>query len=455
METGLSTATAGKYFARLCIATLAPIITLSSYGSTTAAQFEKQPLLTWWQGKNASGTWLGLRPTLEDRGISLSGYWKSSQIFLTGGGRANRARNAFDEEIKFAVTLDLEKLAGIPGLSAYGNVRWRDGENINEFVGASPTFNPSALESGLGWRFGQAYFTWQSQNLFPAKNLLTLSAGWQNPFYFFAQQLLSKEFSNNTIVSSKGLGANNTIWSSSYAAWGGHLKLQPSDEFYAQAGLYMAIPEGSRSGNHGLDFAGYATDPGSNGLYYLGEIGFTPRIGSTQLPGKYALGGMYFGVKNKTFFANSRSGSYQLYCQADQMLWREPPPAATAANRPPLDEQGLHSITFLSFSPPENSRLPLYFHTGLLYCGLIPTRDADWFAIGFASGTYSADKIHAEEQAGLCIHQTYEAVFEIDYEAVLNRFASIKPFFEYLIRPDGTGQIPNASLLGLSFDVKF
>jgi len=455
MGNGHRAARTGRGFGRFFATALATLTALTAHAGAPLPRDAQTSAVKWWQGKTASGPWFGLRPTLEEKGISISGYWKSNLSFLAGGGRSDRTRSAFDEEIKLALRLDFEKLAGIPGLSAYGNVRWRDGRNINEFVGASAMFNPSALESGLGWRFGQAYLTWKSGDRFPAENLITLSAGWQDPYYFFAQQPLSKQFSNNAIVSNKGIGANNAVWSSSYSAWGGYLRIQPVNWLYAQAGLYMAIPEGSRSGNHGLDFAGYAPDPKSNGLYYIGEIGTTPRIGSSQLPGKYAFGGMYFGVENKTFSSCSRSGSYQFYWQAGQMLWREHAPATEGTGARHLDEQGLHAITFVSFSPPENSRLPFYFQAGILYRGLIPDRDADWLAIGFASGTYSTDKIHAEEANGIAVHQTYEGVFEVDYETVITRFVSVKPFFEYLIRPGGTGKIPNASVFGLSFDVKF
>ena len=48
------------------------------------------------------------------------------------------------------------------------------------------------------------------------------------------------------------------------------------------------------------------------------------RIGASKLPGKYAFGGIYFGLENKSFFGETYDGRYALYWQADQMLFREP-----------------------------------------------------------------------------------------------------------------------------------
>jgi porin len=59
---------------------------------------------------------------------------------------------------------------------------------------------------------------------------------------------------------------------------GGYLKVKPFDWYYAQGGLYLAIPEGAATANHGLDFQGYRPNPDLNGLYFLAETGFTPKI---------------------------------------------------------------------------------------------------------------------------------------------------------------------------------
>lgn len=433
------------------------------------------PLAAWSQGKYATGNWLGVRDTLEAHGITPYGSWKGTFYGLTGGGRY-APHGAFDEEITFGLKFDFGKLAGIEGLTGQTSVRYRDGRNPNEYVGASTTFQPSRYQSGQGWRLMPFYLTYVTPELFGVKNLLTISGGWQNAYEFFAEQPESKLFTNNAIGTTKGIGGLNGFpWSSSYAAWGGYVKVKPVEWHYAMAGLYMAIPEATSRFNHGLYFEGYAPDPARNGLYFLGETGFTPKIGPDKLPGKYAFGTIYWGLENTSFYGETYDQKLDFYWQADQMLFRErtatklapaplgkepadgktfKEPIAPAAPEK-LSEQGLYAFSFFNYAPPYNNTIPFYFHTGLVYKGLIPTRDADQAGVAFGLGNYSLNKIDAEEDAGRDVHQTYEAVVEADYRAQLTKFVYVQPFWQYIIRPSGTGLLGNANIFGLHMGVTF
>lgn len=415
----------------------------------------------WLTGKYATGDWFGSRTTLESHGVIFSGSWKGTVYGNVAGGKDQRG--AFDEEIQLGLKLDFEKLAGMKGLSAYGHVRYRDGENINKFVGASPNFSPSSYQVGKQWRFQQAYLTWESRDLLPVENMVTVSGGWQNPYHFFAQQPESKLFLNNTITQTKGIGAN-IPFNGSYAAWGGFAKIKPTAWSYIQGGLYAAVPNATNTRNHGLYFA--LADPAdSNGLYFLTETGVIPKIGG--LPGKYAFGTYYFGLENRSFFGETYDQKFGFYWQADQMLFREPTGEASAPSgkdgksfKSPVapakpNNQGLYFISFLNYTPKYNNSLPFSFHTGFVYKGLIPTRDADQLGVAFAYGQYSYNQIVARRDAGQQIQQTYEAVFEFDYRIQLTQFAYVQPSLQYLIRPSGTGTIANSTVLALHMGVTF
>lgn len=181
---------------------------------------------------------------------------------------------------------------------------------------------------------------------------------------------------------------------------------------------------------------------------------------------------MYFGLENRSFFGETYDGRYALYWQVDQMLFREPAPGPEAATdgksfaigkdlkeperaAPKFGDQGLYLFSFLSFAPKYNNVMPFYFHAGLVYKGLIPSRDADQLGIVFGYGNYSYYKILAENDRGTSVHQTYEAVLEFDYRLQLNKFAYLQPFLQYLIRPNGTGLVENATVLGLQMGVIF
>lgn len=45
--------------------------------------------------------------------------------------------------------------------------------------------------------------------------------------------------------------------------------------------------------------------------------------------------------------------------------------------------------------------------------------------------------------------QTYESIAEVDYGAVVMPWLTLRPNVQYVIRPAGTGAIPNALVFGL------
>ncbi|MFV0337535.1 MAG: carbohydrate porin [Chthoniobacterales bacterium] len=441
------------------------------FGNTTV-QAQQSPK-DWWNGKYATGEWFGFRPTLEDHGIYINGTWRGTFYGIVDGGLSQRG--TFDAELHFKLKLDFEELLGIPGLSAYGSVRWRDGDGPNGSVGASAAFNPSFTQVGKQWRLLPFYLLWESRDLLPVENMLTISGGWANPYFFFIQQPESDLFVNNAIHQTKGMVNNGFPWSGTYGAWGGHVKVKPIDWYYAQVGMYMAVPNALDTDNHGLYFEG-ASPSRANGFYVIGETGVTPKIAG--LPGKYAFGGIYYGLKNDSFNGQPYDGRYTLYWQADQMLFREPASAAesglegkgsedgksfvdgkgsykevSGVSAPP-SEQGLYMFNFISFSPKYNNTMPFYFHTGLVYKGLIPTRDKDQLGVAFACGSYSYYKMLADERLGRD-SQIFEGVIEVDYRFQVTKFAHVQPFIQYVIRPGGRGNIGNATILGLQMGVNF
>jgi carbohydrate-selective porin OprB len=80
----------------------------------------------------------------------------------------------------------------------------------------------------------------------------------------------------------------------------------------------MSYPQATDTGNHGLAFQGFGPDPSQNGLFAIGEIGVTPKIGASKLSGKYAFGGFYYEQQNTSFFGTPYPGFYGFYWQVDQ-----------------------------------------------------------------------------------------------------------------------------------------
>ncbi|HEY5778239.1 MAG TPA: carbohydrate porin, partial [Terrimicrobiaceae bacterium] len=91
---------------------------------------------------------------------------------------------------------------------------------------------------------------------------------------------------------------------------------------------------------------------------------------------------------------------------------------------------------------------------GLVYKGLIPGRDQDQLGVAFAYGNYSYYKQIADEQRGRTT-QVYEAVLEFDYRIQVNKWFYAQPVLQYIIRPNGTGLVENATVLGFQLGLIF
>lgn len=437
--------------------------------SSSLLSVETKSLEEWWKGTGGAGDLFGVRPILEDRGLDFSGYWSSVYAAVVDGGV--QKRGAFVEQVRFELDIDFAKLTGweaLEGLTGHASVRWRDGVLINPFVGTTSLFSPVSMRSGHGWRLMPFFLTYTTPELLGIKELVTISGGWQNVYDdIFAYLPDSKFFRNNGVTSNKGFSANDVEWGSSYAAWGGYLKIKPTDWSYAMAGLYMAIPDATEKANHGLDLVG---SPGNNGLWFLNEVGLTPKLGPSQLPGKYFFGWYYWSLDFDSFEGASRThpGRFGFYWAASQMLWREPSrsvleetkvdaksfTATVTESKSKLSDQGLRCFAWFHYGPSYTSLRPFYFFTGLIYKGLIPTRDEDQCGVAFAYGNFSGFN-QDNQAANNDPVQTYEAGVEFDYRIQITKWALVQPLVQYIIRPGGAGLVDNATVVGAYFRVAF
>jgi len=103
------------------------------------------------------------------------------------------------------------------------------------------------------------------------------------------------------------------------------------------------------------------------------------------------------------------------------------------ADKPKLSDQGLYCFNLLTFGPRYNTTLPFYFQTGLVYTGLIPSRDKDltMFSLGF--GSYSFYNIEALQEAGKINQPNYTAILEWVCRSLRERAAGYRYALERLV----------------------
>ena len=169
-----------------------------------------------------------------------------------------------------------------------------------------------------------------------------------------------------------------------------------------------------------------------------------------------------------------------------------------------LTDKGLYFFSEATFTPPQNNQLPFYFQLGLVYTGLIPHRDNDSMGIAMSMGIYSScynNYIQAQNRQlqnpygsayNATVHdgptvqqpvnpgtgspatpnpsstqgdyQNYYAyqpnftsteVIECFYNIQINKWASVKPYAQWIINPAGNNTVNNDVVLGVSAKLTF
>ena len=394
--------------------------TISGRRSTPTDTKGESATEKWWNGKGllagSGNPVFDARSSLADRGLTFSGSYQGA--FFGVVDSQNGSRGFWDEQINFGSELNFGKLLdadALKGLLAFGNFRYRDAfpeSNANQFVEANSMFAPTNWQSGTQFRVMSFGLEAGTSELLAIKDMVVLRAGWLQPQKEFVDQPLSKLFMNNAVNSAKGIGGN-IPFGSSFSTWGGTLNVKLHDTVYVKNGLFMSYPQATASTNHGLACQGYGPNTALNGLFYMGEAGYTPKIGESKLEGRYAFGGYFYGTpegQTKSWNGTEAPGRYGFYFQADQMLYREPSSAAAPAlsqtasdgksfkevapvEKPSLSNQGLHTFNLISMAPgyATANQFPFYFQSGLVYTGLIPSRDKDLTMVSLGYGAYQGD----------------------------------------------------------------
>jgi carbohydrate-selective porin OprB len=182
-----------------------------------------------------------------------------------------------------------------------------------------------------------------------------------------------------------------------------------------------------------------------------------------------------------------------LYLQADQQLYAEKGnnyQEDQVSMHGKISKQGLYTFSEFTYTPPNGCQVPYYFQVGLVYKGLIPTRDNDMLGICLGSAIYSpqfnqyiksqnealvnnyGSAINAivpngptmasprqlgtgnsTTQSSYYAYQPYftsTQIIEACYDIQLTKWANLKPFVEYIINPAGNSTVANSVVVGVS-----
>jgi porin len=216
--------------------------------------------------------------------------------------------------------------------------------------------------------------------------------------------------------------------------------------------------------NHGMDFS--MDGP----AFAILEAGYRRNqlAGDTGLVGNYKFGAWYddnnfpdlavqsFGaaLPNLGVVAPVREGNYGFCALFDQVLIPFGSPGEDIY-------RGLGVVGSVVVAPDESkSQMPYYFATGVAARGIWAQRPRDTAGFAFIFGEFSSDARFGQRQAqqidpavGI---QQHEIAMEWTY---IFRFRNgayfLQPDLQYILRPNGTGQIPDALVCGAQVGVNF
>jgi porin len=424
----------------------------------------------WWeQGDAFSGDWWGVRNLIEDRGVSFSLTYTNNIAGNVVGGKQRSA--TYTDNIGFGIEFDFEKLIGWNGATFTVSALNRSGQSLSQIA----IGNQFTVQQVYGNQTIMYYALAFEQQLLDDRlsiKIGRMAAGDEfasSPFYWL--------YMNNGIDGNpQSLPVNTQFSTYPSATWGARLRIDPTPEFNAMAGVYQTSPRYGFRSDHGLNM-GFTDE---DGVILISQVGWTPELFKREvpvdtaptadakstvdgksdaksfkesvpgemkgLPGHYWFGA-YFSPWDYAQFGSTETAtnSYGFYWHADQMVFQESPGS----------DQGLTLWSAVVLSPQQNiAKLPFQVNGGMTYQGLIPTREADQTIFGVVYGQFS-DDYAAVTEATAGGHPDYELVFEWGYRVQLSKFLYVQPNVQYVINPGGAYNIPNALVLGAQCSVTF
>ena len=417
----------------------------------------------WFDGNALTGDWWGVRNFLDDSGVELSASYTNNIAGNPVGGMSQSF--AYADNFSFGMQLDFEKLIKWHGLTLTVSALDRNGSNLS----ARNIGNQFTVQQVYGTETVVFYALVLEQRLLEDK--LGIKLGRFSTGDDFASSPLYWLYMNNGIDGNpQALPVNTAFTSYPASVWGARLRVDPSPEWFAMGGIYQATSLNLYR-DHGLDWS----INNSDGVLMIGQVGWTPEFfkkpaaapkpsdgkslaegktvrpvspdaGMQGLPGHYWFGAYYSPWQFAQFGSTeTASNSYGFYWHADQMVWQEEPGS----------DQGLTLWSAFVLSPQQNiSKLPFQVNSGIVYKGLVPARDHDTTMLGFVYGNFSDDYAGTVAATGAGT-PSYEIALEAGYRIQVTKFAYIQPNVQWIINPGGTGNIPNALVLGAQMNVTF
>ncbi|WP_161989060.1 carbohydrate porin [Sphingomonas glacialis] len=407
--------------------------------------------MTFQQGTDApdtlTGEWGGLRTRLRDDGLDLAAGYVSETAWNASGGM--RERVVETGQFSFAATIDTAKLIGLTGGTFQGTITFRRGHDLGADAGLGVLQQVQEVYGrGQTWRLTQL---WYQQTFAEGRADIKIGRLTQGEdFAAFSCQLQNLSFCG----SPPGNLAGDYWYNWPISQWGVRGRLR-NDRFYAMVGAYEVNP---RNLENAFTFGRFH---GATGVLIPAEIGFTPRLGASRLPGSYRFGGWY-----NTAEANDvgldingnpqavtglaplrRTGRYGFYLQLQQQLSG----SVEEGKAGPKVRNGLIAYLNITQTDRHTTVTDNQVAAGLTYAGLIPFRPHDDVTFAVARTNVNANALLGLAKGQARPDAEYAAEFAYCIHTI--RWLTLRPNLQYVVNPGGFTQAKDVVVLGLKASV--
>jgi porin len=399
---------------------------------------------------------------LLDRGVNLQVNAVSELAGNVVGG--SRQGATFANQVGVDLDINWERLAGLTGFSTHGILVNRSGSSDSALFGDH--LLPVQEVYGSGGDAGVHFVSFYAEET-GLDGRVDLAAGRMNVENDFASSPLYCSYMNNDLCGDPKALPGGDIGHSAFpdAVWAARLKLRPSSQTVLKVGVYE-VNQGLYTDKYYRTGFRFDTSQDS-GVYVPIEAAWEPAVGGDHLPGHYKVGVGYDTSGGHQDFGNVlaadgvpgyvakvRTGALQIWVLADQMLVRNGG----------SDADGLIALGGYIHNDGDDTAYARQYFAGLIDAGFWSMRPRDSVAIllTYVEISHRLGKVQTvEDDLDLPISngatgvQSHEAVLEANYKAVVYRGVSLQPDFQYVFRPNGQANLPDAAVFGARANVEF
>jgi porin len=398
-----------------------PAAAPATAASALALQQQSSSFATW---PTLTGTWGGTRPDLEAAGFTFSAMYRTDQMSTVAGG--SEAHGGSINQLDLQLAIDADAAFGMSGLTLFAHVIANNGGSVSRWTGdAQIVSNLEAVS------VTKLYQVWVRQSMFDDR--LSLLAGMYDLNTEFYLTETSGLFLNSSFGIGKELAQAGPNGPGIFPNPGLTLRLRAEfDGVYGQAAIIDGHP-GSQEDPFAPSFS-WSQD---EGVLLIAEGGTVCDGGDDGMRSKFAAGAWWYPSSTEMPLPNG--GAYLL---AEQQIIRGGG-----------DAEGLMLFTRLGVADLRVNRFRSNFSGGAVYTGLIPGRAEDklGLAVTIAQRNQLLDLADATEQPD----RAAETSIELAYRIQLLPSIAVQPDFQYVIGPDCSSNLPNASVFGVRFEGHF